>query len=65
MTRKQQMSLADKLNSLARIDDIDRLLLGLNCLTDEVRDMIREKDDTFIDELLSLGQQAGGNGNDR
>jgi hypothetical protein len=61
MTRTQQRSLADKLNSLTRIDDLHHLLLGLNCLTDEVRDMIRAKDDTFIDELLgTLEQQARG-----
>ena len=54
MTRRQQMSLADKLNSLARIDDIDRILLGLDCLADEVRDMIRQRDGSFIDELLGL-----------
>jgi len=67
MTRKQQMSLADKLHSLARIDDIDRLLLGLDCLADEVRDMIRQKDATFIDELLGLpsGIRQEGNRNDR
>jgi hypothetical protein len=64
MTRKQQMSLADKLNSLARIDDIDRLLLGLDCLADEVRDMIREKNHTFIDELLGLpGNRQEGDSN--
>ena len=56
------MSLADKLNSLARIDDLDRLLLGLDCLADEVRDMIQQKNHTFIDELLGLSGKGGRNG---
>jgi hypothetical protein len=61
MTRNQQRSLADKLDSLARIEDLHHLLLGLNCLSDEVRDMIRAEDDKFIDELLgTFGQQARG-----
>ena len=61
------MSLADKLHSLARIDDIDRLLLGLDCLADEVRDMVRQKNATFIDELLGhpSGNSQEGNRNDR
>ena len=61
------MSLAGKLHSLARIDDIDRLLLGLDCLADEVRDMIRQKNATFIDELLGhpSGNRQEGNRNDR
>jgi hypothetical protein len=46
------VTIADKLHSLSRINDLDRLLLGLDCLRDEVRDLIASKDAAFIDGVL-------------
>jgi hypothetical protein len=55
------MTLAEKCIALAKVNDLDRLLLGLNCLSDEVRDMIRAKDDAFIDGVLNTRRDQPSN----
>lgn len=48
------MTISDKIAALAKINDLDRLLLGLDVVRDEVRSMIRSKDAAFIDEVLAM-----------
>lgn len=56
------MTIAEKCIALSRINDLDRLLLGLDCLRDEVRDMIQAKDAAFIDGLLDTRRDRPTNG---
>lgn len=56
------MTIAEKCIALSRINDLDRLLLGLDVLRDEVRDMIASKDAAFIDGVLGTRRDQPTNG---